>query len=191
MSIGKRIKELRLKLNISQEELADKAYTTRQTISNWENDKTYPDINSLKLLSNIFDVSLDSLIEGDIDKMKRIIDESKVKEFQALSWIFTIEMIIMILSVYPLLKFLGSVGIIIWLFITIVTIATAFKVEKLKKEYNIQTYKEITAFYENKSMTHDEKISEKAKAPYQKVLLSIASAIIAILVFTLMKFILG
>ena len=58
MELGKRIKTFREKINMSQEELADKVYTSRQTISNWENDKTYPDINSLKLLSNIFDVSL-------------------------------------------------------------------------------------------------------------------------------------
>ena len=37
-------------MNLSQEELAEKIYVTRQTISNWENDKSYPDIHSLLLL---------------------------------------------------------------------------------------------------------------------------------------------
>ena len=64
---------------MSQEELADKIYTSRQTISNWENNKTYPDINSLKLLSNIFDVSLDNLVEGDIEIMKKKIDQNDRK----------------------------------------------------------------------------------------------------------------
>ena len=47
MNIGNQIKKYREQLNISQEELADKIFVTRQTISNWENNKNYPDIKSL------------------------------------------------------------------------------------------------------------------------------------------------
>ena len=50
MLLGNRIKKFREKINISQKELADKVYNSRQTISNWENDKTYPDINSLRII---------------------------------------------------------------------------------------------------------------------------------------------
>lgn len=50
MLLGNRIKKFREKINILQKELADKVYTSRQTISNWENDKIYPDINSLKII---------------------------------------------------------------------------------------------------------------------------------------------
>ena len=191
MNIGKRIKEFREKVNISQEELADKVYTSRQTISNWENDKTYPDINSLKLLSNIFNVSLDNLVEGDIDMMKKTINEVERKDFIVISRIYAIELFIMILSAYPLLKFLKVVGIVIWGLIVVITIITAFKVEKMKKEFDIQTYKEIVAFYENKSLTHDEKLEEKGKIPYQKVLCAVGSAIIAFIVFLLLTKLLG
>ena len=150
MELGNRIKKFREKINLSQEELADKIYTSRQTISNWENDKTYPDINSLKLLSNIFDVSLDNLIEGDIESMKKKVLETDIKEFKILSWIFAIEMLVMILSAYPLMKFVGIIGIAIWILIAIITISTAFTIEKMKKNYDIQTYKEIIAFYKKK-----------------------------------------
>lgn len=190
MNIGKRIKEFREKINISQEELADKIYTSRQTISNWENDKTYPDINSLKLLSNIFDVSLDSLVEGDIDLMKKTINEVERKEFKALSNIYAVELIIMILSAYPLLK-LGIIGIIIWGLIVVITIATAFIVEKKKKEYNIQSYKEIVAFYENKSLTHEEKIQEKAKSNYQKIIYAFVTAVLTFIIFLLLSHFIG
>lgn len=44
MKIGKRIREYRKIYNLSQEQLADKIFVSRQTVSNWENDKTYPDI---------------------------------------------------------------------------------------------------------------------------------------------------
>ena len=47
-----KIKELRASANLSQEELAEKVYVTRQTVSNWENGKSYPDIHSLLLLSS-------------------------------------------------------------------------------------------------------------------------------------------
>ena len=62
MDVGIRIKKYREKQNISQDELAEKIFVSRQTISNWENSKSYPDIKSLLLLSDIFKVSLDSFL---------------------------------------------------------------------------------------------------------------------------------
>ena len=69
MEIGKQIKKYRSELSLSQEEFADKIYVTRQTVSNWENDKSYPDINSLVLMSEVFGISLDTLVKGDIEEM--------------------------------------------------------------------------------------------------------------------------
>lgn len=53
LDIGSRIKKYREKQNISQEDLALKVYVSRQTISNWETNKSYPDIKSLTILCNI------------------------------------------------------------------------------------------------------------------------------------------
>ena len=61
MNVGARIKKYREKQNISQDELALKVFVSRQTISNWETNKSYPDIKSLTMLSNIFHVTLDDL----------------------------------------------------------------------------------------------------------------------------------
>ena len=47
MELGKRIKEYRNTAQMTQEDLAEKMFVSRQTISNWENDKSYPDIHSL------------------------------------------------------------------------------------------------------------------------------------------------
>ena len=47
MELGNQIKKYRSELQISQEQLADRIYVSRQTISNWENEKSYPDVNSL------------------------------------------------------------------------------------------------------------------------------------------------
>ena len=63
MELSKQIKKYRTEANLSQEELADKIYVSRQTISNWENEKNYPDIKSLVLMSEVFQVSLDNLVK--------------------------------------------------------------------------------------------------------------------------------
>ena len=65
MDIGSKIKKYREEQNISQEELALKIFVSMQTISNWETNKSYPDIKSLTMLSNIFNVSLDNFIKKD------------------------------------------------------------------------------------------------------------------------------
>lgn len=53
MELHTQIKKYRTSLNLSQEELAEKIYVTRQTISNWENNKNYPDIYSLLLVTTV------------------------------------------------------------------------------------------------------------------------------------------
>lgn len=63
MELSKQIKKYRTEANLSQEELVDKIYVSRQTISNWENEKNYPDIKSLVLMSEVFQVSLDNLVK--------------------------------------------------------------------------------------------------------------------------------
>ena len=50
--------------NYSQEYLAEKLYVSRQTISNWENERSYPDIHNLLMMCNLFNVSLDDLVKG-------------------------------------------------------------------------------------------------------------------------------
>ena len=71
MELGNHIKHYRNEKGLSQEELAERVYVTRQTISNWENNKNYPDINSIVLLSEVFEISIDNLIKGDLEQMKR------------------------------------------------------------------------------------------------------------------------
>ena len=61
MELARRIKEHRERLGMSQSELAKKVFVSRQTISNWETDRTYPDVQSLLLLSNLFGVSASTI----------------------------------------------------------------------------------------------------------------------------------
>lgn len=56
------ILELRKKSDLSQDELAEKLYVTRQAVSRWENGETVPNTETLKLLSKLFDVSINTLL---------------------------------------------------------------------------------------------------------------------------------
>lgn len=56
------IYELRIKNSLSQDELAEKLFVTRQAVSRWENGETIPNTETLKLLSKVFDVSINTLL---------------------------------------------------------------------------------------------------------------------------------
>lgn len=173
-------------MNLSQEELAEKVYVTRQTISNWENNKNYPDIHSLLLLSSLFDVSLDQLIKGDIDIMKEEINEVELQKFNRIGNIFTALLLITIISFVPLAIFLNYYGLIISGILFIITFFFALKLERYKKENDIQTYKEIVAFTEGKRLDEIEKHQENGKRPYQKFLLMLGSALITLIICLLL-----
>lgn len=66
--VGKNIKRFRDKKNITQEELANKLNVTRQAVSNWENEKTQPDVETLGKIAEVLEVSLEELI---YDKPKK------------------------------------------------------------------------------------------------------------------------
>ncbi len=72
MTIGKQILDIRKKQNITQEEFGKLFHVTRQTVSNWENEKSYPDLQTLVTISDLFKISLDTLLKGDHKMIARI-----------------------------------------------------------------------------------------------------------------------
>ena len=105
MELGKQIKKYRSELGLSQDALADKIYVTRQTISNWENDRNYPDVRSLVMLSTVFGISLDTLVKGDLEEMKEQIKEEDIRKFDRDGRVFAVLMLGMILTPFPWLIF--------------------------------------------------------------------------------------
>jgi len=169
MNIGNEIKKHRAQMNISQEELAERVFVTRQTVSNWETEKSYPDIHSVLLLSQVFGTTVDALLKEDIPQMKSEINQNEIKRFNKYSSIYTILFILVILLTAPLIVLLKIPGIIIALALWAVTLVFAFKVEKIKKENNISTYKEIVAFSEGKTLDEITTQREIGKRPYQRL----------------------
>ena len=77
MDIGNQILNIRKEQKLTQEEFGRLFYVTRQTVSNWENGKSYPDLQILVDISNSFEISLDLLLKGD-SKMVRAIDKERI-----------------------------------------------------------------------------------------------------------------
>lgn len=75
MTLGKKIKLARQNAGLSQKQLADKLFVSSQAITKWEADKGIPDIENLKRLSNLFNISLDDLLGN-----KEHLDLSVIKE---------------------------------------------------------------------------------------------------------------
>ena len=68
--IGKLIKELRLKDNLTQKEFADKYNVTYQAVSKWENGKNLPDTFLLKQICNDYQIDINSILDGNITPKK-------------------------------------------------------------------------------------------------------------------------
>lgn len=191
MNLSAQIKSHRNALGLSQEQLAEKIFVTRQSVSNWENQKTYPDLKSLLLLSELFGISLDELIKGDVNKMKKEINVQEQAAFQKDSTIFTVLFSLVLILPIPLGKLLGTVGLGIWILLVAAGFYYGHRVEKHKKKHNVQTYKEILAFTEGKSLSEIEQAREEGKRPYQKVLLVLGFALLGLIVTAVMDLIYG
>lgn len=69
MTFGEKLKQLRIQHEYSQENLAELLYVSRQAVTKWENGNGMPDIENLKAISDVFDVTLDSLIR-DVEEIE-------------------------------------------------------------------------------------------------------------------------
>ena len=191
MELGKQIRKYRQEAQLSQEDLSSRVYVSRQTISNWENDKSYPDVSSLVLLSEIFQISLDELIKGDIETMKEVIKKEEIEKMNRYGVIYTLLLIATVVSAVPLYMWLGHWAIIPWGMIFTCAMVYAFKIEKVKKDNDVHTYREIVAFSEGKLLDDIQKQREIGKRPYQRLLLVAGCAVISFVVCVLIGLIMN
>lgn len=163
MEIGNRIKSLRARAGMSQEDLAGRIYVSRQTISSWENDKTYPDVQRLLLLSEIFDVTVDSLIKEDVMTMTKTID-SDVRTMKQMAWVMAVFLLLMIAAMAWLV-----VQTVVWdwdlayaaptfvlaLVLWSVALYAAVQAERIKKSHDLVTYREILSYWYGEPVDRD------------------------------------
>lgn len=181
MELGSRIKQYRSTHGWNQDDLAEKIYVTRQTISNWENDKSYPDLQSLLLLGSLFGVSLDQLVKGDIEIMQKAIDQQDIRAVNRNAALMTAFVILAALSAVPLAEWLGWWALVPFGLLFGAALFFALRIEKIKKQYDVQTYREVAAFLEGKTLDEIQQLRESGKRPYQNIIKVLAGAVVGIL----------
>lgn len=184
LEIGKTIKQHRTELGWSQEVLAEKAYVSRQTVSNWETEKSYPDVHSLLILSDLFGVSLDELIKGDVAVMKEQVKSKDVRTFKKLQLIGVLGILLLIVTGMPLLEYGGAVGGVVWGALAVGVFLAWHRFEQIKSENDVQTYREVLAFVNGETLDDIERTNEAKKRRSLKILEIIvaAQAIIVLIV---------
>ena len=181
MEIGKQIQKLRTNAGLSQEELAERLYVTRQTLSNWETGKTYPAINSLLQLSDLFHISLDELVKGDIQAMEEKIRQEDIAKFRRENNILKGTLAACGLSCLVWLLWNKNVGEVLCMISVMAAILWGYRVDMLQREFDILTYKEVKAFLEGKRLDELEVKESRAKAPKNIWALVIVITIIGML----------
>lgn len=202
MELSAQLKANREKHGLSQEDVAQRIYVSRQTISNWETGKTYPDIHSLLLIANLFDVSVDELLKGDVMSMERKI-ENDSRVLRRLAWAMLGFMLAALSSggVAIVLRDVGtmtqdgiSVGSMVTLLLAGVFFLCAFAAavwaEVLKHQNDLVTIRELIAF--EKGLPADEIRDSAAfgrKHPFLSIIAKVCSGavfgFIAIMVFVI------
>lgn len=138
MNLGKKIAELRKKNNLSQEELAEKVGVARQTISKWEIGDTTPDINQVKIISKIFNISIDELVDNDINNV--IVE--KVSNTEKLAGIT--------------IKILKIFGIMLIVFITLIFLfVIIFMVDMPRNDYDIVGRTKVSCNLDNEKYVYE------------------------------------
>ena len=153
-----------------------------------QNDKSYPDINSLVLLSQVLDVTIDQLIKEDIEMMEEQINQDDIRKFGYLSNIFAVMMLITIITPIPLVHYLSYLGLGIWLLIFAATFYISILAEKEKKRLNIQTYKEILSFMDGKQLDKINQAREEGKRTYQKIIYAFVVGLITLIINLIILF---
>lgn len=187
MEVGAHIKGHRGRLGLSQDDLAERVFVSRQTISSWENDKTYPDVQSLLLLSELFGTTVDELIKGDVEAMTKTID-TDIRTMNRLSCVMLVFLILTIAS-----GVWFSIQITVWdwslaqalptLLLTAVlwgiALVAAVVIERIKKKHDLITYQEILAYMNGEEVDRETPRGRRARkaAGRGKVLRAICYAV--------------
>ena len=157
MEFAEQIRNRRIERGLSQDEVAEAIYVSRQTISNWETDKTYPDVESLLRLSALFDASVDELIKGDAATLERMV-AIDMRKMNWLTWAMIISIVLAIAFFFGLslawtepagigrMTYGNLAGVAVFVPLYIIGMGCAIAIERLKKRHDLVTYREIDAF---------------------------------------------
>ncbi|MDD5921829.1 MAG: helix-turn-helix transcriptional regulator [Eubacteriales bacterium] len=108
MTLGEKIIAIRKAHNLNQQQFADKFHVTRQTVSNWENNRNYPDMSSLKMISDEYGISFDELLKEDTAYIKKVDDAKKKMSAFKRAFIITLAVLISVTAGFFLMLHYAS-----------------------------------------------------------------------------------
>lgn len=157
MELSRQLKTRREEQGLSQDEVAKAIFVSRQTISNWETDKTYPDVQSLLLLSQLYDTSIDELVRGDAGRIQQVVERDSRKMrllsygmigFSLLAFLFLLDFSLAWPepSSFARMSKGNIAGGVTFIVLYAIGFGMAIAIDRLKKKHDIVTYREIDRF---------------------------------------------
>ncbi|MDF7639876.1 helix-turn-helix transcriptional regulator [Lactobacillus sp. ESL0791] len=134
MKFGERLKQARINKKLTQEQVAEDFFITRQAISNWENEKTYPDMTMLIKLSDYYHLSLDTLLKEDTGMREYLEKKEVVKGVRPIRGSLTlIDLLLFGIFIYNIYKHTIPVGSITWYLLILAILIVSFTMTRLNK----------------------------------------------------------
>ncbi len=157
MELSRQLKTRREEQGLSQDEVAKAIFVSRQTISNWETDKTYPDVQSLLLLSQLYNTSIDELVRGDAARIQQVVERDSRKMrllsygmigFSVLAFLFLLvfSLVWQEPSGFARMSKGNIAGAATFVVLYAIGFGMAIAIDRLKKKHDIVTYREIDRF---------------------------------------------
>lgn len=148
MTLGERLLNLRKKINLSQEEVAEKLNVTRQTISKWETDASTPDFDKIIPICNLYNITPDELLTGSKPNKENNNNNNNKILLPISIFMYFISIIWIIISEETLRL---NEGLIISIFLTILGLATSilvyYFIQRPKEEKEIEKAKKKTTLF--------------------------------------------
>lgn len=160
MEIGNKIASLRKSAGISQDKLAQNLYISRQTLSNWENDKTLPDLKSLFLLADYFNITVNELASNDMHNINVHSIRNKI------AWLYFSDVICLILVYLSLISgrwLPTTISAMLIVLFTVIGLEISWYLIRFSQKYNLHRISEISAYLSSTPIKHQVTIHNKIK----------------------------
>lgn len=169
---------------LSQEEVSKAIFVSRQTISNWETGKTYPDVQSLLLLSRLFDTSIDELIRGDAARIQQAVEQDSrnlkllsygMVGFSALAFFFLLAFSLAWPepSGFAHMSKGNIAGGTTFIALYAIGFGMAITIDRLKKKHDLVTLREINRFLKGELTDDSDEESLSRKHPALVVMMKL------------------
>ena len=183
VELAKRIKQHRERLGMSQTDLANAVFVSRQTISNWETDRTYPDVQSLLLLSNLFGVSIDSMVREDSPEMREVLAAGSKRMHRlgiimaafgltCLAWVI-VGIVLDLDSAY-----IVAIGAALFIPASV----AAFQIDKMRHDNQLYAYQSVEAYLAGEDPYVNSRYNQRAGEHWvaRRVLLTVLAIVVGL-----------